>query len=207
MLDLPDGTVLVSGADSQTYIYQPGGPPPQAAWKPSIQSISENADGSYYLVGTGLNGVTEGAKFGDDAQMASNYPLVRMTNDASGKVYYARTYNWSSTAIQTGSSPESTDFRLPTDLPHGSYSLVVLANGIASDPVSFYGPVWVDFYYTGALQNGTFTFPYKLLASGISAVASGGIINLKPGSSTETFSDINKPMQIRSVGGTATVGH
>jgi hypothetical protein len=207
MLDLPDGTVLVSGGDTQTYIYQPGGPPPQAAWKPVIQSISENADGSFYLVGTGLNGVTEGANFGDDAQMASNYPLVRMTNNASGKVYYARTYNWSSTSIQTGSTPVSTDFRLPTNLPDGSYSLVVVANGIASDPVLFPGLVWVDFNYTGALQNGTFTFPYKLLASGISAVLSGGIINIKPGSSKETFTNINRPMEIHSVGGTATIGH
>jgi len=65
----------------------------------------------------------------------------------------------------------------------------------------------VDFNYKGAVQNGTFDSPYKLLASGISAVASGGIINIKPGDSSETFSDINKPMQIRSVGGTAIVGH
>jgi hypothetical protein len=129
-----------------------------------------------------------------------------MTNNASGKVYYARTYNWSSTSIQTGSTLVSTLFRLPADLPDGSYSLVIVANGIASDPISFPGSVWVDFSYTGALQNGTFTFPYKLLASGVGAVLSGGVINLKPGSSTETFTNINKPMEIRAVGGTATVG-
>lgn len=206
MVDLPDGTVLVSGSSTQLYVYQPGGPAPLAAWKPTIQSITENNDGSYLLTGTGLNGVTEGATEGDDGQMASDYPLVRLT-DGSGHVYYARTYNWSSTTILTGSTPESTDFTLPASLPSGSYSLVVVANGIASDPVTFYGPVWVDFNYTGAFQLGTFTFPYKLLASGISAVASGGVINIKPGSSSETFTNINKPMQIRSVGGTATVGH
>jgi hypothetical protein len=37
-------------------------------------------------------------------------------------------------------------------------------------------------------------------------VASGGIINIKPGSSKETFANVDKPMQIRSVGGSATVG-
>lgn len=206
LVDLPDGTVLLSGAGTQLYVYQPGGPAPLAAWKPTIQSITENADGSYLLNGTGLNGVTEGANEGDDNQMASDYPLVRLT-DGSGNVYYATTYNWSSTTILNGSTPESTYFHLPPNLPYGSYSLVVVANGIASDPVSFYGPVWVDFNYMGILQNGTFTFPYKLLASGVSAVASGGVINIKPGSSSETFTNINKPMQIRSVGGTATVGH
>ena len=66
--------------------------------------------------------------------------------------------------------------------------------------------IWVDFNYTGAKQNGTFSFPYKLLASGISAVVSGGSINIKPGSSTETFANINKPMQIHSDNGNATVG-
>jgi hypothetical protein len=206
MLDLPDGTVLLCGGDSQTYIYQPGGPPPQDAWKPTIQKINENADGSYYLVGTGLNGVTEGAKFGDDWQMASNYPLVRMTNNATGKVYYARTYNWSSTSIQTGTTPVSTYFKIPHSLPSGSYSLVVVANGIASNPVTFYGPIWVDFNYTGAIQNGTYAQPYKLLASGISAVDSGGVINIKPGDSTETFTNITKHVQIYSVNGGATVG-
>ncbi len=206
MLDLPDGTVLLSGASRQLYVYQPGGPAPLASWKPTIQSVTENSDGSYSLIGTGLNGVTEGANEGDDGQMATDYPIVRLT-DGSGKVYYARTYNWSSTTIQTGSTPVSTYFKVPQDLPSGGYSLVVVANGIASDPVTFYGPVWVDFNYTGAIQNGTFSFPYKLLASGVSAVASGGTINIKSSASAETFANINKPMQIHSVGGSATVGH
>ena len=205
MLDLPDGTILLSGDGSQLYVYQPGGPAPLAAWKPTIERITENADGSFLLEGTGLNGVTEGANEGDDGQMATDYPLVRLTG--GGKVYYATTYNWSSTTIQNGSTPESVYFHLPSGLPSGSYSLVVVANGIASDAVTFYGPVWVDFNYLGAIQNGTFNFPYKKLASGISAVASGGVINIKPGDSTETFTNINKPMQIRSVGGSASVGH
>lgn len=206
MLDLPNGNVLLSGDGTQLWIYQPGGPAPKAAWKPTIQSITENPDGSYLLTGTGLNGVTEGAAEGDDAQMASDYPLVRLT-DGSGDVYYATTYNWSSTTILTGSTPVSTYFRLPPALPPGSYSLVVTANGIASDAYTFTGPVWVDFNYTGAVQDGTFTFPYKLLASGISAVASNGVINIKSSTSAETFTNITKPMQIRSVGGPASVGN
>lgn len=135
MLDLPDGTVLFTDYGSQLYVYQPSGAP-LAAGKPVITGISTNADGSYHLTGTLLNGISEGAAYGDDAQMDSNYPLIRMTN-AVGNVYYARTFNWSSTGVMTGSTPESTDFIVPSGLPIGTYSLVAVANGINSDPVTF----------------------------------------------------------------------
>jgi hypothetical protein len=68
--------------------------------------------------------------------MNSNYPLVRMTNSA-GNVYYARTFNWSSTAVATGSQILSTEFIVPQYLPAGTYSLVAVANGNSSAPVSF----------------------------------------------------------------------
>jgi len=135
MLDLPDGTVLFTDYGSLLYVYQPSGAP-LAAGKPAITGITTNLDGSFHLSGTLLNGISEGAAYGDDAQMNSNYPLIRMTN-AVGNVYYARTFNWSSTSVMTGSTPESTDFTVPAGLPAGTYSLVVVANGISSDPVSF----------------------------------------------------------------------
>jgi hypothetical protein len=135
MLDLPDGTVLFVASGNQLYDYQPAGSA-LAAGKPGITGITTNLDGSYHLTGTLLNGISEGAAYGDDAQMNSNYPLLRMTN-STGNVYYARTFNWSSTGVMTGSTPESTDFTLPAGLPVGTYSLVVVANGISSDPVSF----------------------------------------------------------------------
>ncbi len=135
MLDLPDGSVLFADFDFQLYVYQPDGSP-LASGKPAVSSITLNADGSYHLTGTKLNGISQGAAYGDDAQMDSNYPLVRMTN-SSGAVFYARTYNWSSTGVMTGSTPVTTEFALPAGLPLGKYSLVVVANGISSDPVTF----------------------------------------------------------------------
>jgi hypothetical protein len=53
---------------------------------------------------------------------------------------------------------------------------------------------------------GTFSEPYNTLSNGVSAVASGGTIAIKPGSSAETMT-ISKPMTITAVGGAATVGH
>jgi hypothetical protein len=134
MLGLPDGTVLYSDFNSRIYSYAPGGTP-LAAGKPAINSITPNGDGSFHLTGTKLNGISQGSAYGDDNQNATNYPIVRLTS--GGNVYYARTYNWSSTGVQTGATPVTTEFTLPAGLPVGSYSLEVVANGIASDPVSF----------------------------------------------------------------------
>ena len=62
MLVLPDGSVLFVGGQNSgsLYIYTPDGVP-LAAGQPVISGITENADGSYHLIGTGLNGISEGA--------------------------------------------------------------------------------------------------------------------------------------------------
>ena len=210
MLDLPDGTVLYANWGTQLYTYAPDtAPAPLAAGKPAITGISNNPDGTFHLTGTKLNGISEGASYGDDAQMDSNYPIVRITN-SSGSMYYARTFNWSSTGVSTGSATVSTEFALPTAVYRGgniSYSLVVVANGISSDPVTFLGPVWVDFNYNGATQLGTFSFPYRTLAQGVAGVSSGGSIFLSGFRTTsETAPAISKPLSIVAIDGPATIG-
>jgi hypothetical protein len=135
MLDLPDGTVRFVSNGSQLYVYQPDGSPLPAG-QPIISTLTTNGDGSYHLTGTLFNGISEGAAYGDDAQMSSDYPLVRLTGSTGG-VYYGRTYNWSGTSIMTGTNIVTTEFTLPANLPVGIYSLVVTANGIASAPVPF----------------------------------------------------------------------
>jgi hypothetical protein len=154
-----------------------------------------------------FNGITQGAAYGDDAQMDSNYPLVRFTSGSN--VYYGRTYNWSSTSVQTGGQVVSTDVSLPgTAFTYpGTYSLQVVANGNASGAVTFYSPVWVDFNYSGSpFQLGWYPYPYNTLAGGVSAVTSGGTIAIKASNSHETMT-ISKPMTIISVYGPSTVGH
>jgi hypothetical protein len=135
-LDLPDGSVFYCGANGKSYIYTPDGTQ-LTAGKPVITSVTQNADGSYHLIGTGLTGLSEGAKYGDDKQMNTNYPIVHLTDNTTGNVYYARTYNWTSTGVMTGSAVIATEFTLPAGLPSDPYSLVVSANGLASDPVAF----------------------------------------------------------------------
>src|SRR5205085_5310152 len=82
------------------------------------------------------NGLTQGAYYGDDLQAATNYPLVRITNNATGHVFYARTHSHSSMGGATGSTTVSTTFDVPTGVERGASTLAVVANGIASPTVN-----------------------------------------------------------------------
>jgi|GEM_PF-1115585 hypothetical protein len=135
MLDLPDGNVLYSRqSSSQYYIYTPSGQP-VVSGKPTISTITPITCSEYSITGTKFNGISQGATYGDDWQMNSNYPLVRLKSGSN--VYYARTYNWNSTGVMRGTAADTAKFTLPAGLPTGTYSLEVVANGIASNPTSF----------------------------------------------------------------------
>jgi len=140
MLDLPDGNVLVSvsqtgGLTNQYYFYTPGsGPIPQG--KPVINSITPLSCTNYQITGKLFNGISEGAAYGDDWQMSTNWPLVRLTS-AGGNVWYAKTSNWNRIgAVYTDSLEDTANFQLPS-IPGGTYSLVVVVNGFASSPTLF----------------------------------------------------------------------
>ena len=206
MLVLPDASILYSDSTTNLYTYVPTGFP-RITSRPAISRITANGNGSFHLIGTGLNGLSEGAAYGDDAQMDSNYPLVRVT-DGNGNVYYLPTYNWSSTGVSTGNQPVSTEFFAFQGLtPAAAYSLVAVANGISSDPTTFYGPVWVDLNSGNPIQLGSYDFPYHTLPQGISAVPNTGTINFKTAGSIMSPLTISKPMTIVAVGGPVTIGH
>lgn len=132
MLVLPSGQLLLTTSSNQLWAYTPGGLPSDA-WRPTISSISGR--GPFVLTGTQLTGISEGASYGDDAEMSTNYPIVQLT-DSTGHVFYARTTNWAP-GVATGAASTSVQFDLPAGLPQAIYSLRVIANGIASAPVSF----------------------------------------------------------------------
>jgi len=148
MLMLPDGSVLYchfeqgnafySSFGSQLYAYVPlDGTQVTLGNQPTITRITPNPDGSFHLAGTGLSGISEGAAFGDDAQMNSNYPLLEFIDNDNGQIDYARTYNWSSTGVQTGSAAQTTEFTLPAGLVPKTYLVKVIASGVTSAPVTF----------------------------------------------------------------------
>jgi hypothetical protein len=214
MLVLPDGSVLYchskqadlfySSYGSQLYVYAPDGTQVTSG-KPHINAITANGDGSFHLVGTGLNGISEGAAFGDESQMNSNFPLVAFLDNNNGHVDYGRTYNWSSTGVQTGNQIVSTEFTVSLGLLPQTYSLTVSGAGLSSDPVSFIAPLWVDFNYQGSSETGSYSNPYKTLTGGANAALDGGTIFIKGGHHAEA-PNLTKPMFITSVGGTAVIG-
>jgi len=137
MLTLPTGEIMLTDQSPTVMIYQPSGKP-NAAWAPTITAAPTviKPGQTYKLSGTQLNGLSGGSAYGDDAQNDTNYPMIRLTNKASGHVVYCRTSNPSTRAICTGTQIISTDFTIPTDLEPGSSTLEVVTNGIASAPIN-----------------------------------------------------------------------
>lgn len=135
LLPLPNGQVLVTGGLTWIYDGTGSGNP---AWAPTITAAPATvARGSTYAIsGTQFNGLSQAAAFGDELNAATNYPLIRITNQASGHVIYARTHGHSTMGVATGASIVSTSFDVPANAETGESSLVVVANGIASNPVT-----------------------------------------------------------------------
>ena len=137
MLELPSGQVLFTDGSTDVEIYTPaGGPNP--AWAPVITSLTGTLTRgtTYPISGFRLNGLSQGAAYGDDAQMASNYPLVRIRNNGTGHIFYAKTHGHSTMAVATGNRVVSTNFDVPSGMETGASTVVVVANGIASGAVN-----------------------------------------------------------------------
>ena len=140
MLVLPTGEILWTDISGNAYVYTSAGAP-NPAWAPRIvtngpSTITNITRGkTYRLSGFNLNGLSQGAAYGDDAQAATNYPLVRITNRASGHVFYARTHDHSTMAVAfTGLA--STQYDVPAGAETGLSDLVVVTNGISSAPIA-----------------------------------------------------------------------
>jgi hypothetical protein len=134
MLLLPTGQVLFTDSTGDVEVYTPGGTF-QDSWRPTISGAPNSIDpaNTYGISGTQFNGLSQASAYGDDATNATNYPLVRITNESTGHVFYARTHDHSSMGVATGSAPVSTNFDTPNDPEiSGLCKLEVVANGIPS---------------------------------------------------------------------------
>jgi hypothetical protein len=133
-LVLPTGQILLTDFFFVS-VYNPAGSY-NPGWAPTIQSAPTRVTpgGSYVISGYRFNGMSQGAAYGDDHQAATNYPLVRITNNRTGHVFYSRTHDHSSMAV---ASPDlvSTHFDVPASQERGPSQLVVVANGIPSSSV------------------------------------------------------------------------
>jgi hypothetical protein len=128
-----------SGPIQDVVLYSNGGAP-QDAWRPVITTAPSTValGNTYSISGTLFNGFSEGASYGDDAQMSTNYPLVRIRNHTTGHVLYTRTHNHSRMGVEPVGSSEivTTQFDVPASVELGASDLVVVVNGIPSLPVN-----------------------------------------------------------------------
>ena len=136
-LVLPTGQILLTDFFFAS-VYTPTGHY-NPDWAPRITAApaTVSAGDSYIISGYRFNGMSQGAAYGDDAQSATNYPLVRITNLASGHVFYSRTHDHSSMAVASNALV-STHFDVPRGQERGASQLVVVANGIPSAPISVF---------------------------------------------------------------------
>ena len=136
-LVLPTGEILAADGSKDIELYTPDDTSHNPAWEPVISSAPSTVSpgGSYTITGMRFNGMSQASMFGDEGQNATNYPLVRITNVATNHVFYSRTHDHSSMAVAS-SATVSTQFDVPAAQETGPSELEVVANGIASPPVS-----------------------------------------------------------------------
>jgi hypothetical protein len=140
LLVLPSGQIFYTQASDTkaiAQIYVPVGTY-EPAWQPTITTVSKKLTAGSTdntIEGTQFNGLSQGAMYGDDAQMATNYPLVRIVNASTKAVVYCRTHNHSTMGVATGATVVSTEFDIPATIGTGASELFVVANGIPSKPV------------------------------------------------------------------------
>ena len=137
---LPSGEVMETdfSADIELYTqastgpscHDHGSPPPELASLPSTLWRGR----TYTFSGEQLHGISAGISYGDDAQAATDYPIVQITNRATGHVQYGRTHGFSNFSIARGAH-SSAQLDIPATLEAGTSDLVVIANGIASESV------------------------------------------------------------------------
>jgi hypothetical protein len=136
MTVLPTGQVMFNSRYGAIYLFtDPHAVNPKFAAVIATVATSLTAGVSYQLTGKQLSGLTQGAAYGDDYQSATNYPLVRIVNTASGHVFYARTFGDNALTVAPKRA-SGTGFTVPDGIETGASMLYVVANGIASAPVA-----------------------------------------------------------------------
>jgi hypothetical protein len=136
LLVLPTGQVLWDNSQTspnEVAIYTPHGGV-RSAWRPVVSSVATSlgiGSTGNAISGSNFNGFDLGGVYGDDAQDSTNFPLVRITNAATGDVCFARSYNFSTMGVWTQGTTNAV-FDIPANCETGASRLQVIVNGIAS---------------------------------------------------------------------------
>jgi hypothetical protein len=151
MLVLPTGQILISTGSTTNnthpllvYTHHPDSTDLNlTSLQPGINSGSNSiatvGTNQFTLSGYRLNGVTEGAYYGDNA---SNYPLIRFRGVSNGNIVsYGITSGWSNTGIESpgDTTPMTTNFSMSSSfyqntggVYNGWYYVELVVNGIVN---------------------------------------------------------------------------
>jgi hypothetical protein len=133
---LPTGQALWDNSQvtpNEVATYTPKGKP-KSGWLPVVSSVKSSlkvGSKGNAISGTNFNGFSLGAVYGDDGQMSTNYPIVSITNNTTGDVCYARSYNFSTMGVWTKGTTNAV-FDIPKSCETGASTLKAIVNGIAS---------------------------------------------------------------------------
>jgi hypothetical protein len=132
MLVLPTGQLLYTDGSADVEIYASTGAPYPGIAPSALITTAVIARGSTItLSGNKFNGASQANFYGDDAQAASNYPIVRITNANTGHIFYCRTHDHSTMAVGYN-GPTYTHVDIPSNMETGASYLEVVVNGIPS---------------------------------------------------------------------------
>jgi hypothetical protein len=138
LLLLPNGQIMYTDYSTDVEFLTSAGTF-NASWRPTITTVATtltHGSTSNSISGTQFNGLSQANAYGDDFQDATNYPLVRITNNATGHVFYCKTHGHSTMAVATAAAVVSSNFDIPSTIETGASKLVVVANGIPSAAVA-----------------------------------------------------------------------
>jgi hypothetical protein len=135
-------------------------------------------------------------------------PLGRFFEDFThslnvGAIIYCRAWNGTSPSTSTLHGDTALYELVDANADENDFGTWSTDQQIVSGPMN---TVYVDFNYTGEEQ-GTFDEPFNTLGEAVDAVAVGGEVIIKSGTSPEQMPlTINKQVTIKSSGGSAIIG-
>jgi hypothetical protein len=138
MVVCPSGELMIGGVDRAAFRSAPL--TQHEAARPIIDSGTPSVlipGSGFTLGGLQLHGIHVGTAQGDDRSSQCNHPLVRLTSQTDGRVYFCPTTEYSYRGIEPG-RPSTCRVDVPQTVPVGGYSMHVISAGNASLPRNVY---------------------------------------------------------------------
>lgn len=131
-LMLPTGQIMFADLSNDIELFNSVGSQ-YTGWTPTVllTNLVFSRGSTVKINGSKFNGATQNNAYGDDFQDATNYPLVRFTNVATGHVFYGKTHGHSTMAVGYP-GPTYTYVDVPSGMETGTTDMQVVVNGIAS---------------------------------------------------------------------------